>query len=256
MKRGASEPVRMLLGNYPRSSAGATRASAIVGFVGPPQSEAELLLRARALSGRRLGDLASELGLAPPADLRHAKGFIGTLIERALGATASSRAEPDFQAIGVELKTLPVDRRGRPCESTFVCTIPLLEMADLEWEASPVWRKLRRVLWVPFRGERTIAPAERSLGEPLLWSPSAEEEADLRFDWEELSGIIGRGDVESLTGHVGRWLQVRPKARDSRARRRGTDTEGGVFRTLPRGFYLRAGFTARLLEAHYVLPAK
>jgi DNA mismatch repair protein MutH len=220
----------------------------------PPGSESELLSRARRLAGRRLGALAEELGLACPPDLRRAKGFAGGLVERALGADAASRALPDFMALGVELKTLPVDSRGRPVESTFVCTIPLTEIADLEWESSPVWRKLRRVLWVPIDGDRRIPPSARRVGEPLLWSPSSDEAAELRADWDELAGMIGRGDVESITGHLGRWLQVRPKAADSRARRRGTDRDGATFQVLPRGFYLRAQFTARVLRNNYFMP--
>ena len=219
-----------------------------------PASEEELMARARKLAGLRLGELAAALGVDSPADLRRAKGWVGQLVERALGAESGSRAQPDFVRLGIELKTLPVDARGRPCESTFVCSIALTRVADLEWEGSPVWQKLRRVLWVPVEGERGIAPARRLIGEPLLWSPSAAEEAELRFDWEELAGIIGRGDVESITGHLGRWLQVRPKARDSHARRAGMDRDGAVFQALPRGFYLRASFTGRVLSQHYRLP--
>jgi DNA mismatch repair protein MutH len=211
--------------------------------------------RARALSGRTLGALALDHGLEAPPDLRHAKGFAGQLVERALGASAGSRSEPDFRALGVELKTLPVSSSGKPCESTFVCTIALADIGSSEWDTSIVRKKLARVLWVPLEGERRIAPGDRRIGEPLLWSPDPEEEAALRFDWEELAGVIGRGDVEAVTGHLGRFLQVRPKARDSRSRRRGTDTEGAFFSTLPRGFYLRASFTAGLLAKHYHLSA-
>jgi hypothetical protein len=66
--------------------------------------------------------------------------------------------------------------------------------------------------------------------------PGADDEAALRFDWEELAGMIGRGDVESINGRLGRFLQVRPKARDSLSRRRGTDADSVFFSTLPRGF--------------------
>src|SRR5262245_63735628 len=78
-----------------------------------------------------------------------AKGWAGGLIEAALGASASSRSEPDFQLIGVELKTIPVDRAGVPTESTYVCTVPLAGTDDPRWEASKVHLKLRRVLWMP-----------------------------------------------------------------------------------------------------------
>jgi DNA mismatch repair protein MutH len=216
-----------------------------------PETEDELVARARALAGLTLGDVARSFAVEPPADLRRAKGFAGQLLERALGASAGSRGEPDFRRLGVELKTLPIDRAGRPAESTFVCTIDLCRLGATEWEASLVRKKLARVLWIPIEGERTIPPARRHIGEPLLWSPTAEQEAALRFDWEELAGLVGRGDVESVTAHFGTWLQIRPKARDSRARRRAADADGSFFATLPRGFYLRARFTAEIVGTHY-----
>jgi DNA mismatch repair protein MutH len=218
-----------------------------------PESEAELLARARALAGSTIAELAERFSLTAPADLRRHKGFVGGLIERALGATAGSRAAPDFEAFGIELKTLPVDARGRALESTFVCTIPLMEIGEVEWLSSRVRRKLNRVLWIPVQGERQIAVPERRIGEPLLWSLDAASEAALRFDWEELAGIIGRGDVETITGHIGRCLQIRPKARDSHARRRGVDADGARFAALPRGFYLRATFTSEILRQNYAL---
>jgi DNA mismatch repair protein MutH len=116
-----------------------------------------------------------------------------------------------------------------------------------------VRRKLARVLWVPVDGARELLPSRRRIGQALLWSPSAEEEAALRFDWEHLSGLIARGQWDDLTGHVGNFLQVRPKARNGVARRRAIDAEGRMHSTLPRGFYLRATFTASLIGRHYVI---
>ncbi len=220
----------------------------------PPESEAQLLRRAEALAGRSLAAVAAELNEAVPVRLLHAKGWVGCLLERALGATATSRSAPDFEALGVELKSLPVDRRGQPLETTFVCTINLLDVGATEWGASRVLRKLRRVLWIPVLAERAIPVGERIIGSPLLWSPSAYEEQQLRWDWEELSGLIGRGELDTVTGHLGEVLQVRPKARNARSRRRACDAEGRVVEVLPRGFYLRPSFTARILRERLALP--
>ena len=222
----------------------------------PPNSAEELLERARAFAGLTLGDVARSAGMEVPPDLRRAKGWVGALFERCLGATAKSRAVPDFEQLGIELKTLPVRLDGQPLETTFVCTIPLLDMARLEWEQSGVFQKLRRVLWMPVEGTRSTPVAQRRVGTPLLWSPSPEEDADLRFDWEELGGMIGRGRVEDLTGHLGRYLQVRPKARDSYARRRALGADGAAITANPRGFYLRTTFTARILKRFFALPPK
>jgi DNA mismatch repair protein MutH len=221
-----------------------------------PATESELMARARALSGVSLGELAERLGLAVPDAQLRAKGWIGQLLERALGATAGSRAKPDFETLGIELKTLPVDARGRPKESTFVCTVALTEIGEVEWEQSRVRRKLARVLWVPVEAEPSLPLATRRLGEPLLWSPDPLEEAELRFDWEELAGRIGVGELERITGHFGKSLQLRPKAAHSRVRRRGLDEDGAYVEAPPRGFYLRPSFTLRLLRKHYAPPFK
>lgn len=220
----------------------------------PPHSEAELVLRAEAIAGCLLADLAARIATMVPGDPRRAKGWTGKLIERILGASAASRSEPDFSLIGVELKTLPVGVDGRPTESTYVCTVPLLHHCGLSWERSCVYRKLKRVLWFPVEGDSSLPMGDRRLGFPLLWSPSCEEEKALRGDWEELMEMVVLGQVESLTAFQGSYLQVRPKAANARSRRLGIGSKGTKIPTLPRGFYLRTRFTEAMLRQHFVLP--
>ncbi|MCP5156942.1 MAG: DNA mismatch repair endonuclease MutH [Ectothiorhodospiraceae bacterium] len=221
--------------------------------VSPPRSEAELLERARAIAGLSMAELAARLDAPIPAQARRAKGWAGQLVETALGATAGSRPEPDFQRLGIELKTIPVRPDGRPLESTYVCTVPL-EAAEVgHWEAAYIRHKLARVLWVPLVGEAGGHPAERRIGAALLWSPDPAEDAVLRADWEELMEQVCLGRVDTLTARHGTALQIRPKAADSHARRRGVGASGAPEAMLPRGFYLRAGFTATLLARRYAL---
>ena len=219
----------------------------------PPRSEEELLVRARALAGRTLAQLAGQHHIRVPSDQRRAKGWAGQLVEMCLGATASSRAAPDFERIGVELKTIPIGRRGQPTESTYVCHAQLTDLNEVTWSTSWVCQKLSRVLWLPIQASPEVPLGERRIGSALLWSPDAEEEAALRADWEELTERIRLGQVESITGHDGQWLQIRPKGADSRAECWGVDEHGHRFRTLPRGFYLRATFTAWLLSRHFIV---
>ena len=218
----------------------------------PPRSEAELLARARSLAGHTLGELARAQGWPVPGTSRSGKGWPGQLIEHALGASAASRPEPDFTHIGVELKTIPVDGQGRPRESTYVCSVPLGAGASSPWERSHLRRKLARVLWVPLLCADDLGIAERRIGSPLLWSPDAATEAALRADWEEFMELICVGRVDEIRGHFGTCLQIRPKAASGRSRRRAVGPEGIPVSTLPRGFYLRAGFTAALLESGYL----
>jgi DNA mismatch repair protein MutH len=207
--------------------------------------------RARCLAGRHLNELARELKVPIPARVSRAKGWTGTLLETALGATAASLPEPDFQAIGVELKSVPVHPDGRPRESTYVCTLPPPGTSLPLWQHSNVCRKLARVLFVPVVYQTGAGFADRIIGTPIIWSPSAEEEAALRADWEELMDLACTGKVESITAHHGAHLQIRPKAANSAARQRGVGEDGAPAQTLPRGFYLRASFTASIFQRCY-----
>jgi DNA mismatch repair protein MutH len=216
-----------------------------------PTTEEELLKRARRLAGRPLSFLAAQLGVDVPPDQKRAKGWVGQLLEKSLGATASSRAVPDFELLGVEMKTLPVDAKGAPTESTFVATLDMADHAAFRWETSSVRKKLDRVLWIPVEAERTLALADRKVGTAILWSPSAEEEAALRADFEEIADLIAEGFGEQVTGERGKWLQLRPKGADSKALRWAYDPEGAPMRTAPRAFYLRPAFTAEIIRRHY-----
>lgn len=223
----------------------------MVGFTTPPRSLAELEARADGLAGLSVEELRVQVGKRAPLELRRAKGYVGELVEAFLGASAGSRAEPDFPELAVELKTLPVGPNGRPTESTFVCTIELSRLVDSEWELSRVKKKLERVLWVPVEGQRSRALPERRFGTPFLWQPSTEQAAQLQADWEELAGLVVQGRTPEITGHLGRFLQVRPKAAHSRSTRRAYDEDGAPYAELPRGFYLRATFTSSLLDERF-----
>lgn len=219
----------------------------------PPKSEAELLERAQAIAGQSLAALARGHGVAVRTDSRRSKGWAGQLMEAYLGATAGSLSEPDFQIIGVELKTIPVRADGTPRESTYVCTVPLMGDASPGWHGSNVQRKLARVLWVPVVSDKTRVPGDRIIGWPLLWSPSAQQARDLEADWQELMDMVCLGELESISAHHGTCLQIRPKAADSKARGWGIGEGGEHVRTLPRGFYLRPSFTRDILQQHYAL---
>lgn len=217
----------------------------------PPTSEKELLDRARQLAGLTLNDIAKKFSQTIPNDTRHAKGWIGQLIETTLGATASSLAEPDFQLIGIELKTLPLTNSGKPKESTYVCTVPLTNLHEQKWETCWLRRKLQRVLWLPLEADKRIPLADRHIGNAILWSPDKIQASLLQQDWEELMELVCLGKLEQITSHMGRYLQIRPKGANAKSLTTTLDEEGNTIQTLPRGFYLRPDFTQHIIQTNY-----
>lgn len=213
----------------------------------PPASEAQLYQRAGSLAGHTLGEIARQSGLMVPDTLRRNKGWIGSLLERCLGAYSGNRAQPDFPQLGVELKTIPLTATGKPLESTFVCLASLIGNSGLCWQTSYVRLKLQRVLWIPIVGERWLPPALRRIGTPHLWSPSIQQAQQLQQDWEELMDCVVLGQVDQISAQRGEVLQLRPKAANSRALTAAIGHRGQPIMTLPLGFYLKTAFTRKLL---------
>ena len=214
-----------------------------------PQTLEQLLSQAQSIAGLTFGELADELHIPVPPDLKRDKGWVGMLLERALGATAGSKAEQDFSHLGVELKTLPINAEGYPLETTFVSLAPLVQNSGVKWENSHVRHKLSCVLWMPIEGSRHIPLRERHIGAPILWKPTAEQERQLKQDWEELMDLIVLGKLDQITARIGEVMQLRPKGANSRAVTKGIGKNGDIIDTLPLGFYLRKEFTARILNA-------
>jgi len=219
----------------------------------PPQSEAALLSRCHAIAGLTVSQIATQYGFPVPDNLKHDKGWLGQLLEYVLGATAASRPEPDFPQLGVELKTLPISRHAKPLETTYISIAPLIGVNGLHWEQSSVYKKLLRVLWVPVIAEKATPIAERVIATPFIWSPSENQMAQLKSDWEEIMDMIVLGQVTQITGKIGEVMQLRPKAANSHAVTDAIGPNGTVIQTLPKGFYLKTHFTHSILQQQFHL---
>ncbi|MEM7027648.1 MAG: DNA mismatch repair endonuclease MutH [Pseudomonadota bacterium] len=214
-----------------------------------PVSKSELLDRAKSLSGLTLAELAKQLNIDCPASSKDAKGWVGNILENILGATASTAPEPDFVELGIELKSIPIGRNGKPKESTYVCVVQFSAEALSSWDHSLVKKKLSHVLWIPYETDPAIPFTARHIGNPILWQPDDTQIKKIKHDWQEFSDMIRVGRLHEITAEAGQYLQIRPKAAHSRMLTRNFNLTDQQTATMPRGYYLRAGFTAQIIQS-------
>lgn len=189
-----------------------------------------------------------------PPETTHAKGWIGQVIEDALGAAAGSRPVPDFEALGIELKTVPIDRRGRPREATYVTTLPLRELESRPYRQSTLHGKLSDVLFVPVEASPELPIAVRKVGTSFRWRPRLEDHQQLEADWTAYAKRVQEGRVESIGPELGRFLQVRPKGANSEDTMLAKGPDGFEIRTMRRGLYLRPDFVYALFSRYFHMP--
>jgi DNA mismatch repair protein MutH len=217
-------------------------------MINAPKSEEELLKKAQSLIGCTFGELAQTLGYTIDLNSTHSKGKFGQLIEMALGAYSGSLAQPDFNHLNIELKTLPISEKGLPQESTYICTAPIPNPSKV-WRESLVYKKMAHILWVPYLEANPIT--HRKICAPLLWHMTPDIEKILKQDWEELTEYLTLGQVEKLSAHLGTYLQIRPKAADSKTLIQIMNQDGEWVSIVPKGFYIRSLLTKHILE-YYV----
>ncbi|HEX7597282.1 MAG TPA: MutH/Sau3AI family endonuclease [Polyangia bacterium] len=197
-----------------------------------------------------LAELADGMGLPVPAGHLRTKGWSGQIIERELGAGKSSGRGQDFAALGIELKTVPVDGDLVPRESTAVCQIDPIVIAGESWETSYLRQKLSQVLWIALLvPDGPASVGDRQVLAARLWTPSLDEQTLLAADFELfVREHFRRGRGADITGHQGQVLQVRPKGRNAADVRRAFGPSGEPTTIGKCGFYLRPAFVARILR--------
>ena len=214
----------------------------------PPSSEAELLQRCQLFAGLQLKQIAQMLSFTLPENLKRDKGYVGQLAEHILGANAGNLAQPDFVALDIELKTIPINSQGKVMESTYISMVPLSHEKQCSWRESVVYAKLKRVLWLPIESERTMPLSKRRFGQAILWQPAEPILNALQADYDYILEKIVVGELQSLSASEGKYLQVRPKAANRQALTETVNADGEVVKTLPRGFYLRPAFTQAIID--------
>lgn len=217
-----------------------------------PKNEAMLIERARALAGSTLAEVCHQVKQPLPDNLHTKKGFVGQLMELALGADAKNLDQPDFLHLGIELKTLPIDAKGSPLESTYICYANF-PPTELHWQGSRVQRKTAKILWVPYLGDKNVALANRRIGQPFLWQPSVQVAEQLQTDYEELTDYMIKGLYSELDARKGKYIQLRPKAANGQTLITVFNEYGDPTQIVPKGFYFRSQFTKMILADVFAL---
>jgi len=212
-----------------------------------PIISAQLQGLLNSLSNRTIGSLAEELSVKIAPDAVKTKGLIGQLVERYLGVENNNLPSVDFADLQLELKTIPVNSKLQPLESTYVCTVESNRRA-LRWQDSWACKKLSNVLWVPILVKENSNITEHTALQPILWQPSAEVNAILEQDFIELMDLFYLGEAGRLNAKYGTYLHIRPKAANSRTVVDYLDSNNLHTKIVPKGFYLRTQLTKQILK--------
>lgn len=219
--------------------------------VDPPLNFQMLEENLSKILGKSIATLATLANMPLPISTTYGKGFTGELIEKHLGASADNLPIPDFPNLGLELKTIPVDASLKALESTFLCHAPLTNIRNLCFENSFLYSKIKRVLFVLVKASRDLAFEDRTVLGYFFYTPTDEDFAILKSDFNELYEMVKTGQVNSIDARIGQYIQMRPKGANGKALTTCIGPDGSLIYTRPRGFYMRRSFTQELINRNF-----
>jgi DNA mismatch repair protein MutH len=156
----------------------------------------------RRLINRRVGDLVDVL--AGERQGTYTKGSVGRYVETYFGLDANSEAGPDFAEAGVELKTVPMLRKGgggphTAKERTFITAIDYMTIVDQPFDGSPLDLKTRSTLYVFYEWRPDVPIAEFKVLGVLLHERDELDELMLRELHQHVRDAVRAGRAHELS---------------------------------------------------------
>src|SRR4029079_6817419 len=137
------------------------------------------------VEGKTIRDVASLLGTSVGRD----KSAAARVIRLLVGQKAKGRLG-DFERFGVELKTVPIDSRDRPVESTSFPSFIHEELQYETWPDSDLLGRLNRILFVPIRRSKGQDQGEGVVQKAFFWSPPEADLVGISGEWERYRQLI------------------------------------------------------------------
>jgi DNA mismatch repair protein MutH len=209
-------------------------------------NEAEILAKAKELEGRTVGTIPG--ALLGAASAAAGKSEVGLAVERHFGIPPNASPLPDFPGAGIELKVVPMLRRGQELvvkERTVISLIDYHALMEETWATASVRKKLN-VLLVYFEHLPGRPKREFPIHLVHLWRPDDRTETFLQADWEQVFAKVRRGRAHELSESDGKVMGPCTKAATGATRR---SQPFGGHPAIPRAWALKPSFTMSLYRS-------
>ena len=167
------------------------------------------------------------------------KGFKRAIAQFMLSSDGGTVAE--LQMGNIEMKTVALERNGRPRESMSFPAFDYMKIVNQDWEESEFFERIeRKILFVIFQKDKD--GVERFRG-ASFWNMPHSDRLEAKRVWEEAKRRIKAGESALPAKTESRVAHVRPKAKDGSDRAR---TPAGTFE-VKKCFWLNNSYIAEVL---------
>ncbi len=143
------------------------------------------------------------------------KGSFGNILESGYFMIDNNNEhQPDFEKLGIELKTAPVvkatKKEYRPKERMSLSNINYMTLLDEGIEGS-LLHKNRELLIVFYIDEGETDVREHVIIGSIIWVFPEDDMRIIEGDWKIIADMVGRGLAHELSGRLTFYLEAAPK---------------------------------------------
>lgn len=197
--------------------------------------------RLTSLVGRRVGDVAAEMGVGGQTS----KSYAANVIRAAIGIRGQG-AFREAEEFGMNFRMSRVGPTGMPYEAMSFRAVEPVDLVEQSWTDSDFLRQVEYLVITPAFGERRKTPAaECVIRESVIWTPAVDELAVMQAEWEVVVASLRRGDMEAIPSEKEtRAIHFRPHAKDATA----TYEVPGVGQVPKRSLWLNRSWVRNIVE--------
>lgn len=155
----------------------------------------------------------------------------------------NSDSNPDFNEVGMELKTTPLVRRKKgqfsAKERLVITNINYMNVVDEQFETSTLMHKASDVLLISYLYEKEKDPLDYTIEVVAEWGLPEEDLDVIKRDWETVVEKVRQGKAHEISGSDTLYLEACTKAADSSVRRPQPFSD---IPAKPRAWALKASF--------------
>ena len=202
-----------------------------------------LLRRFEPFVGMTVGEVANRHGIEPG----RGKSRVSAVLRRSVGLSPK-KLPAELEALGMELKTIPLGPSAWPHEAMSFPAFDPRELAGEEWEDSELLANIQNVLLVPtYREKRKSDLLNQQVCRPFRWAAEREQLAGIRLEWELYRDLVSQGRIDRLPSESEtRFIHVRPHGKDASDR---VEAPGGLV-VVKQCFWLNREFVRELVLSH------
>jgi len=120
-----------------------------------------------------------------------------------------------------------------------------MKIIEDDWENSTLKKEINKLLFLIFKLPKKDAPQKDAYFDSLfIHIPTTEDLEIMKNDWLTIVNMIREGKANELTGKIGKIIQTRPKARDSKVL---IEAPGG-YKVGRKCFFIRNNYLQKIID--------